>query len=146
MMTSVNFEFAVARRHFQNPAHRNTSRNSVAFLGAHRLDAANLLPPPPPPAAPSAPASWTTHTSGLADDHVQGNVVILPQALAGDFLRYCQRNPKPCPVLAVSEPGDPFCPTLGEDIDIRTDVPRYRVWRDGELVAEPTDITPPLAR
>jgi uncharacterized protein YcsI (UPF0317 family) len=84
---------------------------------------------------------WATHTSGLADDHVQGNVVILPTDLAGDFLRYCQRNPKPCPVLAVSEPGDPFLPTLGKDIDIRTDVPRYRVWRKGELAAEPGDIT-----
>ena len=83
---------------------------------------------------------WTSHTSGLARDHVQGNVVILPQALAGDFLRYCQRNPKPCPVLAVSEPGVPVLPMLGADIDIRTDVPRYRVWRRGDLVDEPTDI------
>ncbi|MEO7390804.1 MAG: putative hydro-lyase [Ramlibacter sp.] len=83
---------------------------------------------------------WTSHTSGLAPDHVQGNVVILPESLAGDFLRYCQRNPKPCPVLAVSEPGQHLLPTLGDDIDIRTDVPRYRVWRDGELVDEPVDI------
>jgi uncharacterized protein YcsI (UPF0317 family) len=81
-----------------------------------------------------------THTSGLARDHVQGNVVILPQAQAGDFLRYCQLNPRPCPLLAVSEPGDPMLPTLGADIDIRTDVPRYRVWRHGEQVAEPTDL------
>jgi uncharacterized protein YcsI (UPF0317 family) len=57
------------------------------------------------------------------------------------FLRYCQRNPKPCPVLAMSEPGDPRLPTLGADIDIRSDVPRYRVWRHGELVDEPTDVT-----
>jgi len=84
--------------------------------------------------------TYTAHTSGIARDHVQGNVVILPKALADDFLRYCQRNPKPCPVLAVSEPGDPMLPTLGMDIDIRTDVPRYRVWRRGELVDEPTDV------
>lgn len=84
---------------------------------------------------------WTSHTSGLVPDHVQGNVVILPQALADDFLRYCQRNPKPCPVLAVSEPGDPTLPGLGADIDIRSDVPRYRVWRRGELIDEPVDIT-----
>ena len=84
---------------------------------------------------------WTSHTSGLADNHVQGNVVILPTDLAGDFLRYCQRNPKPCPVLAVSEPGDPALPTLGKNIDIRTDVPRYRVWRKGELASEPGDIS-----
>jgi uncharacterized protein YcsI (UPF0317 family) len=85
--------------------------------------------------------TWTTHTSGVADDHVQGNVVILPQALADDFLRYCQRNPKPCPVLAVSEVGVPTLPQLGADIDIRTDVPRYRVWRRGEIVDQPTDVT-----
>ena len=84
--------------------------------------------------------TWSRHTSGLARDQVQGNVVILPRALADDFLRYCQRNPKPCPVLAVSEPGDPMLPALGADIDIRTDVPRYRVWRHGELAGEPTDI------
>src|SRR3954470_8063934 len=79
-------------------------------------------------------------TAGLAPGNVQANLVILPQALAHDFLRFAQANPKPCPVLAVSEPGDPRLPTLGVDLDIRTDVPRYRVWRDGELVAEPTDL------
>ncbi len=84
---------------------------------------------------------WTNHTSGLADEHVQGNVVILPEAQANDFLRYCQRNPKPCPLLAVSEPGHALLPTLGRDINICTDVPRYRVWREGELVEEPCDIT-----
>jgi len=84
--------------------------------------------------------TWTGHTSGVARDHVQGNVVILPRAQADDFLRYCQLNPKPCPVLAVSEPGQPTLPRLGADIDIRSDVPRYRVWRHGELVDEPTDL------
>jgi len=84
---------------------------------------------------------WTQHTSGLAERHVQGNLVILPRAWADDFLRYCQRNPKPCPLLAMSEPGDPRLPALGADIDLRTDVPRYRVWRDGELVDEPTDVS-----
>ncbi len=82
----------------------------------------------------------TGHTSGLAAGHVQGNVAILPQALAADFLRFCQLNPKPCPVLAVGAPGDPSLPTLGADIDMRSDVPRYRVFRDGALVEEPTDI------
>jgi uncharacterized protein YcsI (UPF0317 family) len=84
---------------------------------------------------------WTGHTSGLADGHVQGNVVILPDAKASDFLRYCQRNPKPCPLLAVSEPGEAKLSTLGVDIDICTDVPRYRVWRYGAMVEEPTDIS-----
>ncbi len=84
---------------------------------------------------------WFGHTSGLAEGHVQANVVILPELLANDFLRYCQRNPKPCPLLAVSEPGEAMLPSLGADIDIRTDVPRYRVWRDGALSEQPTDIS-----
>ena len=84
--------------------------------------------------------AYTGPTSGMAPDHVQGNLVILPGELAGDFLRFCQRNPKPCPLLAVSEPGDPRVPSLGEGIDLRTDVPRYRVFRDGRCVDEPHDI------
>jgi uncharacterized protein YcsI (UPF0317 family) len=84
--------------------------------------------------------AWPGHTSGLADRHVQGNLVILPQAWAADFLLFCQRNPKPCPLLAVGEPGDPRMPTLGDDIDLRSDLPRYRVWRDGVLADEPQDV------
>jgi uncharacterized protein YcsI (UPF0317 family) len=83
----------------------------------------------------------TGDTSGLAPGYVQGNLAILPADLAADFLRFCVTNPKPCPVLAVSEPGSPHLPALGDDLDIRTDVPRYRVWRDGELAGEPTDLT-----
>jgi uncharacterized protein YcsI (UPF0317 family) len=82
----------------------------------------------------------TGPTANLAPGNVQANLAILPRDLAADFLRFCQRNPKPCPVLAVSEPGDPSLPDLGVDIDIRSDIPRYRVWHDGELVAEPTDV------
>ena len=79
-------------------------------------------------------------TSGLAPGFVQGNLAILPADLAGDFLRFCQRNPKPCPLIGVSEAGDPRLPSLGEDLDIRTDIPRYRVWKDGVLIDEPQDI------
>jgi uncharacterized protein YcsI (UPF0317 family) len=79
-------------------------------------------------------------TSGLAPGYVQGNLAILPDALARDFLRFCQLNPKPCPLLASSSPGDWRLPALAEDLDIRTDLPRYRVWRNGEVVDEPTDI------
>jgi uncharacterized protein YcsI (UPF0317 family) len=79
-------------------------------------------------------------TAGLAPGFVQGNLAILPAALAGDFLRFCQRNPKPCPIIGMSEPGDPRIPALGVDLDIRTDVPRYRVWQDGEIVDEPQDV------
>lgn len=80
------------------------------------------------------------HTSSLAPGFVQGNLAILPAALAGDFLRFCQRNPKPCPVLGISEPGNPRLPELGLDLDLRTDLPRYRIWRQGVLVEEPTSI------
>ena len=80
-------------------------------------------------------------TSGLAQGYVQGNVVILERTLAADFQTFCQRNPKPCPLLAMTEPGQPGLPELGADIDIRTDVPRYRIWRRGELVAEVSEIT-----
>src|SRR5215467_13872354 len=79
-------------------------------------------------------------TAGLAPGNVQANLVILPAALAYEFLRFAQANPKPCPVLAVSDPGDPHFPTLGEDLDIRTDLPRYRVWRHGALTDEPRDL------
>ena len=77
--------------------------------------------------------AFTGPTSGLAPGNVQANMVFLPKDLANDFLRFAQANPKPCPVLAVSEVGSPHFPTLGADLDLRTDLPRYRVWRDGEL-------------
>ena len=72
------------------------------------------------------------HTSGLARGCVQANIAVLPAAYADEFARFCQRNPKPCPLLAMSEPGSPHLPELGEDLDLRTDVPSYRVFRDGE--------------
>ena len=80
------------------------------------------------------------NTAGLAPGYVQGNLMILPQNLAQDFLLFCQRNPQPCPILAVSEPGNPFLPSLGADLDIRTDIPSYRVWKEGVMVAEPDEI------
>jgi uncharacterized protein YcsI (UPF0317 family) len=79
-------------------------------------------------------------TTGHAPGYVQANVIILPAEFAGDFLRYCQANPKPCPLLAVSEPGDPSLPALGDDIDIRRDVPRYRIFRGGSLAEERADV------
>jgi uncharacterized protein YcsI (UPF0317 family) len=75
---------------------------------------------------------YRKHTAGLAPGYVQGNVCILPREYADDFREFCERNPKPCPLLAVSEPGDPRLPALGADLDIRTDVPGYRIFRDGK--------------
>ncbi|MEM0908626.1 MAG: DUF1445 domain-containing protein, partial [Pseudomonadota bacterium] len=80
------------------------------------------------------------HTAGLAPGKLQANLAILPEAFALDFLRFCQRNPKPCPVVGVTDTGDPIFRTLGEDVDVRTDVPRYRVFRDGTLTDEVDEI------
>jgi uncharacterized protein YcsI (UPF0317 family) len=82
----------------------------------------------------------TTHTVGVAPGYVQGNLCILPQEQAADFLLFCQRNPKPCPLLAVSEPGDWRLPKLAKDLDVRTDVSLYRFYRDGKLEQEVADI------
>src|SRR5947207_10318136 len=71
-------------------------------------------------------------TAGVAPGYVQGNLAILPRDLAADFLRFCQANPKPCPVIGVSDTGNPRIPSLGLDLDIRTDLPGYRVWKSGE--------------
>lgn len=81
-------------------------------------------------------------TTGMAPGRLQGNLAILPAALADDFLRFCVRNPKPCPILAVSEPGDPSLPRLGVDLDIRTDAPRYRLFHDGLPGESVADLTP----
>src|SRR5580698_5088299 len=79
-------------------------------------------------------------TAGLGLAHVQANLVIVPKELAFDFLLFCQRNPKPCPLLDVTEPGDPEPKRVASGADLRTDLPCYRVWRNGELVDEPTAI------
>jgi len=79
-------------------------------------------------------------TGGLARGHVQANIAVLPGAYADEFARFCQRNPKPCPLLAMSEPGSPHLPEMAEDLDLRTDLPSYRVFRNGELAGEVASI------
>ena len=83
---------------------------------------------------------FSAHTSGHAPGRQQANLVVLPADWAADFLRFCLLNPRPCPVLGVSEPGASGIPALAADLDLRRDLPRYRVWRDGALAAEPTDV------
>lgn len=78
-------------------------------------------------------------TAGQAPHHLQGNLVILPSSYAQDFLLYCSNNPKPCPLIGLSVPGDMTLPDLG-DIDIRTDVPKYFIYRNGTLANEVSDI------
>src|SRR5881396_1601978 len=73
-------------------------------------------------------------TPGLAMGFVQANLVVVPQDWAFDLLLFCQRNPKPCPLLDVTEPGDPEPTTIAPGADVRTDVPRYRVFREGKLI------------
>ncbi|MGO1501854.1 MAG: putative hydro-lyase [Marinobacter sp.] len=80
-------------------------------------------------------------TAGMANGFVQVNLVILPEAQANGFLRFCQANPKPCPVLAVSEPGARQCEVLGQDLDIARDVPSYRVYRNGKLASTLNDVS-----
>jgi uncharacterized protein YcsI (UPF0317 family) len=84
---------------------------------------------------------YAGHTAGLAPGVLQANLAILPEEVALDFMRFCQRNPKPCPLVGVSETGDPLLPTLGANIDIRTDVPAYNTYRDGRIDGETKDIT-----
>jgi uncharacterized protein YcsI (UPF0317 family) len=84
--------------------------------------------------------AYTGYTAGTVPGFVQANVCILPRAWAEDFLLYCQRNPKPCPLLARSDVGDPRLPSLADDLDLRTDIPRYHIFRDGAFVEEVTDI------
>ena len=81
-------------------------------------------------------------TSGMAPGRVQANLAILPRDLAFDFLLFCQRNPKPCPLLEVIEPGQAEPRQFAPGADIRTDLPLYRIYQRGELAAEVQDLTP----
>ena len=83
---------------------------------------------------------WIYPTSGLCHCHVQANLIVLPKDWAYDFLVFAQRNPKPCPILDVTEPGDGEAKLIAPGSDVRTDIPRYRVWKGGELIDEPTSV------
>jgi len=84
---------------------------------------------------------WRRATHGLARGYVQANMAIVPKRHAFDFMLFCQRNPKPCPVIDVTDPGDPEARFAAPGSDVRVDLPGYRVFRDGELVAEVSEIT-----
>ena len=83
---------------------------------------------------------WRGVTAGLAPGHVQANLAILPRELAFDFLVFCQRNPKPCPLLEVLDQGRFEPERAAPGADLRTDLPRYRIFRNGEMVGEEEDI------
>jgi uncharacterized protein YcsI (UPF0317 family) len=82
----------------------------------------------------------TGPTPGLARGFVQANLVVVPRDLAYDFLLFCQRNPKPCPLLDVTEAGSAEPKLAAPGADLRTDLPRYCVYQHGQCVAEATDL------
>ena len=83
----------------------------------------------------------TGQTSALCPGYTQANLAILPRDWAFDFLLFAMRNPKPCPILEVLDPGDPYTKDIADHADVRKDLPRYRIYKKGVLVDEPTDIT-----
>jgi uncharacterized protein YcsI (UPF0317 family) len=82
---------------------------------------------------------WARPTAGAAPGYVQANLVALPAVHADEFEAFCRANAQACPILDVTDPGDPR-PALAPGADLRTDLPRYQVYRDGRLVDEPTDV------
>lgn len=83
--------------------------------------------------------TYSGHTAGLCPGHLQANLVILPEAYALDFMRFCQRNPRACPLVGVSDTGSSRIETLGT-FDLRSDLPAYNIYRDGVLVESVQDI------
>lgn len=83
----------------------------------------------------------TTQTSGMCDGYAQGNLLVLPMAQAYDFLLFTQRNPKSCPVLEVGDVGSRLVKRMADGGDIATDIPKYRVWENGILTGEYTDVS-----
>jgi uncharacterized protein YcsI (UPF0317 family) len=79
-------------------------------------------------------------TASFAPGYSQANLVVLPRDEAADFALFARRNPRPCPLLDVTEPGSPVT-RLAAGADLRTDLPAYRVWADGQCVAEPDEVT-----
>lgn len=89
--------------------------------------------------------AWKGPTSGTCEGLVQANLVMVPRDAAFFFLLFCTRNPRPCPLLDVLEPGE-VEPRIAPGADLRTDLPRYRVYRDGALKGEVESVTDPFTR
>lgn len=82
----------------------------------------------------------TSQTSGMCSGYAQGNLCILQKKYAYDFLLFCQRNPKSCPLLEVTDTGERILKTCAPGSDIATDIPKYRVWQNGTMIAEPLNV------
>ena len=109
-------------------------------IAAQEMDQVPIYADPSELRRAARTGAFNTYTVGQAPGFVHANLCILPKDYAFEFLSFCQRNPRPCPLLAMSEPGDPRLPALGEDLDLRTDAPQYRVFRDGQADGDVTDI------
>lgn len=83
---------------------------------------------------------WAKPTTGLAPGYLQANLVMVPREAAFHFLLFCVRNPKPCPIMDVLEPGQAV-PNIALDADLRSDLPKYRIYKDSELAGETEDVT-----
>jgi len=83
---------------------------------------------------------WIGSTHGLGRGYAVTDIVTIPKEYAYDFLIFCHRNPLTCPVVDITDVGSPHPPLLAPDADLRTDLPRYIVYKDGQIVDEPTDI------
>lgn len=79
-------------------------------------------------------------TSGMSEGYLQANLAILPKKYAYDFLLFAQRNPKPCPILEVLDEGSSLTKIMADGADIKTDVPKYRIYKNGEYEKEVTDL------
>lgn len=84
---------------------------------------------------------WTKPSEGLAKGYAQANLIVVPREVAFDFLMFCQRNPKPCPIVEVTDPGSPLIQQVARGGDVRTDLARYCVYEKGKLIDEPTNVT-----
>ncbi|WP_405097409.1 putative hydro-lyase [Oceanobacillus sp. FSL H7-0719] len=84
--------------------------------------------------------AWAKPTTGQAPGYTQANLVILPKKYAYDFLLFCMRNPKSCPLIEVTDAGSPVPKKTAPTSDLRTDLPKYRIYKNGELTEEVTDI------
>lgn len=84
--------------------------------------------------------AFSGHTAGLCHGFLQCNLVVLPEVVAADFKAFCLNNPVACPLLGHSQTGEPHISDMGADIDLRTDLPRYRIYKNGNLSAETQDV------
>jgi uncharacterized protein YcsI (UPF0317 family) len=112
----------------------------VALKRSPGIQAAGAALDPRAARAPIRAGDYTGTTAGLAPGFAQANLVVVPAKYAFDFVVFCHRNPKPCPLLEVLEPGDPIPHLTAPEADLRTDVPAYRIYEYGELVDEVTAI------